>query len=141
MELAQNELSTPKALRVWFMIHFWADILFAIPLMVSPETCLEFFGWQKVDPFTTRLVAAALFGIGIESLVARHARLAAFREMLNLKIIWSGAAIIGIGLSIWQGAQGRPFFAWVILSVFIGFNILWVFWRIKIKRLLDKSTV
>ena len=136
-----NDNSVPRALRVWFVIHFAADILFAVPLMITPEFFLGLLGWTTIDPFTARLVAAALFGVGIESFLARNSNRAAFKEMLNLKIIWSTAAIIGIGLSIWQGAQGTPLFAWYILLIFILFNLLWVFWRIKINRFVTKSPV
>jgi len=63
----------PKSLRVWFVIHFVADLLFALPLFFAPVFTLKLFGWETVDPATSRLVAAALFGIGIESLLGRNA--------------------------------------------------------------------
>ncbi|MEN8242533.1 MAG: hypothetical protein ABFS17_11465, partial [Chloroflexota bacterium] len=102
----------PQALRTWFLIHFIVDLLFAIPLMFAPERMLSLVGWQTIDPFTARLAAAALFGIGIESYLARNAKVESFRSMLNLKIIWSLSAVFGISLSVIEGAQGRPWFAW-----------------------------
>lgn len=119
----------PQALRTWFLIHFIVDLLFAIPLMFAPERMLSLVGWQTIDPFTARLAAAALFGIGIESYLARNAKVESFRSMLNLKIIWSLSAVFGISLSVIEGAQGRPWFAWVILVIFVAFNFLWVYWR------------
>ena len=50
-------------LRRWFVVHCIADVVFAIPLLVIPVEFLNLFGWQTIDPLTTRLVAAALFGI------------------------------------------------------------------------------
>ncbi len=123
------ENKVPKALSRWFVLHFWADMLFAIPLMIAPEFLLQSFGWESVDPFTARLVAAALFGIGIESYLGRNAERATFLAMLNLKIIWSLAAILGIGWSIAEGAQGRPLMAWLLLAVFVAFNLVWIYWR------------
>lgn len=123
----------PQALRTWFVIHFFVDILFAIPLMLAPTWILSLLGWQSVDPFTARLVSAALFGIGTESYLGRSAGIESFRNMLNLKIIWSLTAVIGIGLSIFQGAQGQPWFAWAILVIFIVFNFLWIYWRRQLK--------
>jgi NADH:ubiquinone oxidoreductase subunit K len=48
---------------------------------------LTLLGFQTVDPVASRLVAAALFGIGIESLLVRRAPLDRFVSMLSLKII------------------------------------------------------
>ena len=123
----------PQALRTWFVIHFVVDLLFAIPLMLAPEKMLFLVGWQNVDPFTARLAAAALFGIGIESFLARNAKAESFRNLLNLKIIWSLSAVFGISLSLIEGAQGRPWFAWAILVIFVAFNFLWVHWQKQLK--------
>ncbi len=128
-----NSVSVPAALRRWFVVHFWADILFAVPLFIAPVAVLELFGWQAVDPYSARLTAAALFGIGIESLLGRNGGVEAFRTMLNLKVIWSATATIGIGWSLYDGIQGRPAMAWVILGVFLGFHLLWQYWRFKLR--------
>ncbi|MBN2045868.1 MAG: hypothetical protein JW757_12665 [Anaerolineales bacterium] len=127
-----NSDPVPAALRKWFVAHFWADILFAIPLMLLPLEMLSILGWQSPDAYTARLVAAALFGIGIESWLGRNAGIESFRNMLNLKIIWSFSAVLGIAVSLAQGAQNAPLFAWVILAIFAGFNLLWVYWRVKL---------
>ncbi len=123
------ENKVPKALSQSFVLHFWVDMLFAVPLMIAPEFLLQSFGWETVDPFMARLVAAALFGIGIESYLGRNAQRQTFIAMLNLKIIWSFAAILGIGWSLAEGAQGRPLIAWLLLAVFVAFNLLWIYWR------------
>jgi hypothetical protein len=67
-----------KGLRTWFVIHFAIDILFAIPLLVAPVSFLTFLGWTAVDPYTARIVGAALMGIGIESYLGRNAGIEAF---------------------------------------------------------------
>ncbi len=56
----------PNSLRTWFVIHFIADMLFGIPLLFFPEFVLPLLGWGVVDPISTRVVGAALMGIGIE---------------------------------------------------------------------------
>lgn len=123
----------PRALRSWFVIHFIVDLLFALPLMFNPKWMLTVVGWETIDPFTARLVAAALFGIGIESFLGRDAGAEAFRNTLNLKIIWSLSAAAGISLTLIEGTHGRPWFAWVILAVFFVFNLLWIYWRRQLK--------
>ncbi|HEU4368157.1 MAG TPA: hypothetical protein VFV05_08035, partial [Methylomirabilota bacterium] len=67
-----------------------------------------------VDPVATRLVGAALVAIGGQSLIGRDDDVAAFRAMLNLKILWSLSAV-GAFSSLWiayrvrlRHAVGRP---------------------------------
>lgn len=133
------QLSVPAALKKWFVIHFVIDLVFAIPLFFFPVRFLSILGWQTIDPFATRIVAAALFGIGIESYLGRNAGVQTFKNMLNLKIIWSGTTMIGISLSIFQHPLPTPIVQWMLLATFIAFHILWVIWRIKIVKILDGS--
>ena len=63
----------PTSLRVFFIVHFAIDIVFAIPLFLFPTDFLEYFGWALVDPVASRIAAAALFGIGVESLIGSRA--------------------------------------------------------------------
>ena len=84
-----------------------------------------------MDPLFTRLVAAALFGIGIESLLGRHSSLEMYRGMLNLKIIWSAGATLGIALSL---PTIQSPFAWGALVIFAGFHAVWVYWRLVLSR-------
>lgn len=121
----------PAALRGWFVVHFIADMLFAIPLLLAPAWLLGLFGWEVVDPFTARLVGAALVGIGVESWLGRKASAESFQTMLRLKILWSSAAVVGIFITMIEGA---PPLGWAILAIFIGFNLLWIYWFIRLKR-------
>ena len=121
----------PKSLRTWFVIHFVADMIFAIPLLFAPVWLLTTFGFETVDPLTARLVGAALLGIGGESLLGRNASADTFRAMLNLKIIWSLGAIFGIAVSL--DAQSPPM-GYALLAIFIAFNIIWVDYRLKLRN-------
>jgi hypothetical protein len=122
----------PHSLKVWFVVHFIVDVAFAIPLFLFPQTFLDFLQWRVIDPFTTRLVAAALFGIGIESLLGRNAGAESFRNMLTLKIIWSAAATAGLLLSIVQGDHVTLPAEWLLLLTFFAFHLLWIYYRVRI---------
>ena len=124
--------TVPRALKVWFVIHFVLDVAFAVPLLVVPESFLHLLGWRSVDPFSARLIAAAFLGIGIESLLGRHASPDAFKALLNLKIIWSMAAVIGMGITLVQASQSWPWGGWGLLAIFGGFNAVWIYWRVQI---------
>jgi hypothetical protein len=133
MDIVTKEV--PKALRKWFLVHFIIDTIFAIPLMFIPVLFLGSLGWQVVDPIAARLVAAALFGIGLESLLCYNAPVETYKGMLNLKIIWSTGAIAGLLVSLLQESQGRLIILSLLILVFIFFNGLWIFWKIKIAKL------
>jgi hypothetical protein len=124
------ERQVPGNLRVWFVIHFAVDMLFAIPLLFFPEILLPLLGWKVVDPITSRLVGAALLGIGGESLLSRNASKEVFLAMLNLKIIWAAGAVIGIALGI---AAGGPPLAWALLVIFVAFLGVWVYYRYELR--------
>ena len=129
---SQKKFVAPKALKTWFVIHFAVDVTFAIPLMIIPELFLTLMGWIIVDPIATRIVAAALFGIGIESLLGRNGSLESFKGMLNLKIIWSFATIVGIAISMFYVSLNNVVFLALLLTIFVVFHIIWVYWRVKI---------
>ena len=128
-----NEKSdqVPNGLRTWFVIHFVADVLFAIPLLFFPQMLLNLFGWTTYDPIMTRLVGAALMGIGVESLLGRNAGTNTFRAMLNLKVIWASSALIAIGLGIAEGASP---IAWAFLAIFFIFWCVWVYYRLVLRE-------
>jgi len=124
--------TVPKSLKNWFIIHCVVDLFFAIPLFLFPETFVNLLQWEFFDPLTTRLVAAALFGIGIESYLSRNAGLDKYLGMLRLKIIWSSFAFIGI---LWSAIQAPnlSLIAYLLAGVFLAFNFLWWYWYTKLK--------
>lgn len=50
--------------------------------------------------------------------------------MLRLKCIWSGSAVLGLSLSI---AQGAPATAWAVLAVFFLFALVWNYYRLRLR--------
>lgn len=118
--------AVPPSLRTWFIVHFAVDAAFAIPLFVSPERFLGLLGWGGVDPVASRMVAAALFGIGGESWRMRLGGREAFRTMLDLKIVWSAFAEFGLA---WSLLQGGPPILWLLLAIFGGFSAVWIRYR------------
>lgn len=88
--------------------------------------------WPHFDPLTARLVAAALFGIGLESYLGRNAGIAKYKGMLRLKIIWSTAAFLGI---LWSAISTEPLsmIALALAGVFLAFNVLWWYWYLKLR--------
>ncbi len=122
----------PSGLRTWFVIHFIADLIFGLPLLLFPVDTMMLFGWSIIDPLTARLVGAALMGIGIESFLGRKKSIESFQTMLRLKIIWSLSANLGIALTIFQGA---PKAAWLFQGIFILFSGIWIYYKIRLNKI------
>jgi len=119
-----------NSLRNWFVIHFVLDFLFAVPLIFTPVAFLTLFGWTTIDPLMTRLVGAALMGIGVESYLGRNAGIEAYKGMLNLKIIWSASATFGLILTM--VTNNSPIIGWLLVLIFGSFCIIWSYYRYRI---------
>lgn len=130
--------AVPKGLRQWFIIHFIVDIAVAIPLFLMPEVVLSCFRWESIDPVSTRLFAAALFAIGIKSYLVRNAGVEVYSSMLNLKILWSTFAALGLLVSIMQGIEDQSLLPWIGLLVFAAFNLLWLYWKYRLNQISEK---
>ena len=121
--------SVPRALRRWFVVHGVIDWVFAIPLFLFPDAFLRALGWVVVDPMAARGVAAALVGIGTQSLLSRNAGAVVYREMLSLKILWSATATLGFA---WTALTAGPRVGWVLVVIFALFAVLWTYWAYRL---------
>jgi len=121
----------PSGLRIWFVIHFIVDMIIAIPLLFFPDLIMSWFGWSQVDPIMSRLVGAALLGIGGESLLSRNGSAEVFLPFLRLKIIWAVGAILAITLGI---LTGGPIQAWIFLVIFIIFLGVWIYYHLLLNK-------
>lgn len=121
----------PLSLRRWFVAHFVVDTLCALPLLLAPGLLLPALGFSCVDPVSPRLVGAALVGIGTQSLIGRNQGVETYRAMLNLKLLWSGTAILGLVMGI---ADGAPPSTWGFLASFVAFAGVWMHYRIRLKQ-------
>lgn len=120
----------PPHLRTWFIIHFVADYLAAVPLMIAPEQVLGLLQWGYVDPIATRIVAAAFMAIGGVSLIERNASVDIYRALLKLKLIWSVSAMVGVLIATkGQFALGST----VVFLVFLGFFSVWAYYFRKVR--------
>jgi hypothetical protein len=126
-------MELPASLRLWFVIHAAVDVAAALPLLLAPAATLGLLGWGCVDPVATRLVGAALLGIGGQSFLMRNAGVEAYRAVLGLKVIWSLAACFALFAAIGVGA---PPATWAFLGIFIVFAGVWVHHAIRLRQLL-----
>ncbi len=120
----------PRALQVWFVIHFVVDILFGIPLLLFPQWTLQLVGIAESQFLTARLVGAALIGIGTVSLVMRNSSKESYNALLTLKIIWAITAIIGLLLSYFID---KITIALLFFIVFLVFLVIWIYYKRNLK--------
>ena len=113
----------PRWLHHLFIFHFFANASFAIPLFIAPTRTMAVFG-LVAEPFSARLLASAVFGIGLASLLMRNKSLEQYRSMLLVKASWSGTAILGIVFCIIQGSSPVLF---LFLAVFLAFWCTWMY--------------
>lgn len=119
----------PQILRRLFIFHFIVDYLFAVPLMIAPKATMALLGWESSEPVATRLVAAALMGIGGISFIARNADIDTYKHMLTMKLLWSIAAVLGLAISL---AEGAPAATAGFFAIFAVFFCVWLFYRVKL---------
>ena len=120
----------PKTLKTWFAIHFLLDITAGFPLLFFPTETVGFLGFSILHSLPTRLVGAALIGIGCTSFLKVNSNLESYISLLTLKIIWSFSALIGILLSL---PEYTSYISLFVLTIFLTFNIVWIYYYIKIK--------
>ena len=138
MSFQDAAMEVPITLRRWFVAHFVVDFFFGLPLLIAPAHFLRPLGWTAVDGASARLVGAALLAIGASSWFCRNAGIEVMKALLDLKMVWSFAAIIGLLLSIGEGA---PAPVWAFLSLFIAFFGVWTHYRIRFKQLAAAETM
>ena len=125
-------MEVPITLRRWFVAHFVVDVFLGIPLLLAPGLVLSRLGWTTIDGAASRLVGAAFLAIGASSWFCRGASVEVVKAMLDLKLVWSLVAIVGLLISVGQGAPGP---VWALLSMFIALLGVWTHYRIRFKQL------
>ena len=129
--LIMNDHTIPTGLRHWFVAHFIIDILFAMPLILFPALLLQVLGFETTNLLLARLVGAALVGIGGVSFIMHKKDISEYRAMLQLKLLWSGTAIVAIILSFKDTDTSVK---WFLLEIFIVFFLVWGYYFKKLSK-------
>jgi len=112
-----------SACRWVLIVHFVAAWAFAIPLLFFAGKVAGWVNWYWFDPTMTKLMGAALFALGVGSLLAardpfRH------RVIVQTEIVYTFVgALTMLYREVWS-AGPTPNFAWVIFGVLAAFFVL-----------------
>lgn len=120
----------PSGLRTWFLFHFILDMALALPLVFAPSFVLDFLQFPPVNLLFPRIIGAAMLAIGGNSFVMRNKGPEVYSAMLDLKLIWSGAAILGLAMSV---AEMRDPVTIGSLSLFVILFVVWAYYRNRIR--------
>lgn len=121
----------PPALHRWFLVHAFVDYVVAVPLFVAPTAILLALHWPVIDPAAVRIIAAALLGIGGISFIARNTSQETYRVLVLMKLIWSSAALIALGIGI---AHGYGSAAIGSAAIFTIFWCAWAYYTIQLRH-------
>ena len=115
----------PSALRSALLVLAALDALCAVLLLLYPQEMLCCAGISQavpLDPTMARLVGAALFAQAGASVLAAPLRKDSLLFVLRLRLLWTGAGVFALILSLDDGASLRLWlvlFGLLIESVFL----------------------
>ncbi len=119
-----------KSLKFWFTFHFIIDFIVAFLLIFYPMILVDFLG-VSYEPVTTKLVAAALLGIGGISLISKNYSKETHKALLELKLIWSFFATV----LVFCYAKSLMNFKLMLVPLVFGlFFVLWFYYWLKIRK-------
>lgn len=112
-----------SACRWILIVHFVAAWVFAIPLLFFAGKVADWVNWAWLDPTMTKLMGAALFALGVGSLLAARDPLR-HRVIVQTEIVFTFVgALTMLYRKVW-GAGYTPNFAWVVFGVLAAFFVL-----------------
>lgn len=117
-------------LKITFLIHFIAAVVFGIIFFIFPTQYANLSGLPMPDPLPYRIVGAFLLSLGISSWLAYQA---AFYEQVRILVVLE---IVGTGLSslmlLWNlVSEAMPPAAWLNTFVMGGFFMVFLGFYIK----------
>jgi hypothetical protein len=110
----------PSALRSALLLMFALDALCAVLLLLYPKEMLLCAGSSQavpLDPTMARLVGAALFAQAGASVLHTPLRKESLLLVLRLRLLWTGAGVFALILSLDEGAPARLWFVLVGLLI------------------------
>jgi hypothetical protein len=122
----------PKLLKITLIVHIVLAVMFGLPLLGMPGRFLSFFGWAPVDPLISRILGAALLGLGwLDFRTLRLNSRQAAQPVIEAGTVFCGLASAGL---LWH-VKGSywPWMVWIVLATFIILTALWL-WNWIIRR-------
>ena len=111
-------------LKITLIIHIVLAVLFGLPLLAAPGRFLGLFAWAPIDPLLSRVLGAALIGLGWLNFCAlRQNSRAAAQPVIEAGLLFNGLAVAGLVRNM--AGSSWPWVVWSLLGLFTVLTILW----------------
>lgn len=114
-----------RLLKYTFLIHAVIALIFGFPLLIVPGRFLGIFNWMPIDPLISRLLGAALIGLGWSSI---RGYLASYWSEVSIiveaEMVFCVLAVIGLLRHLL--IANYPWYVWMTFGAFLSFAILWI---------------
>ncbi len=113
-------------LRYTFLAHAVVCLVFGIAFVLVPATVASMYGMKEYDPFTARVLGAALLALALSSWASFRAALwGEVRIVVQMEIAFT---VIGTLATLYALlVDAAPALAWGNLVIFVVFGALWIY--------------
>ena len=115
-----------KSLKYTFLVYAIFCLVVGIPLLLAPGKALGVLGWKPIDPLITRILGAALLGMGWASWKGFHfTSMKQAALLVEMNLIFAALSCVGLLrhlLKAWY-----PWYVWADLVILGIFGLLWVY--------------
>ena len=119
-----------KRLTITFQVHSVVALILGAGLLITPGRFLGIFGWLPVDPLISRILGAAVLGLGWASYRAwRSADWEKVSILVEAEAIFTILACVGLlrhTLFWWY-----PWYVWLTVAILAAFAVAWIVALVK----------
>ena len=112
-----------KALRSAFVVHGTVAVVVVAPLLQAPGRFLGLFGWSPVDAIISRLLGAALLGLGWSSFRGAGADARTQRVLVEAELAFTVLGCVGLLRHLLKAWYPWP--VWLTFAVLAAFAVTW----------------
>lgn len=119
-----------KGLRTTFLVHAIVAVVSGLLMWLIPGRFLELVAWNRFDPIASRLYGAALLGVAWSSFRGwRASEWSQVSILVEMEVALTVLSCVALLNHVVRG--GFPTFGWLLLAVFAGFAVAWIYflWR------------
>jgi len=112
-----------RALKVTFVVHGIVAVVIGAPLLLAPGRFLGWIGWAPVDPLISRLLGAAILGLGWSSFRGLGALPGERRILIETELAFTVLGCAGLLRHMLKWTY--PWFVWLTFAVLAAFAVAW----------------
>ncbi len=119
-----------QSLRITFIVHTIVSFVFGLALLIVPGRFLDLFGWAPIDPLISRMLGAALLGLGWGSYRGWRANTWDEVEFL-LQVEAAFTVLASIGMLRHLLIASWPWYVWMVFAFYAVFGVSWVYHLVR----------